>query len=100
MPTLYTQQSSNIRKTWLLVTMSFVLLIFLGLVFSLYFGNVNILYGFVIFSIVMNFVAYWHSDKIALSVSGAKPISKEQNLYLYRIIENLCITAGLPVPKI
>ncbi len=48
----------------------------------------------------MSFVAYWHSDKIALAMSGAKPIAREGNEYLYRIIENLCITAGLPQPRI
>lgn len=60
----------------------------------------GILYFAVAFALIMNLVAYWHSDKIALSLSGAKPIKREENLYLYRIVENLCITAGLPVPRI
>lgn len=100
MPNLYQHKESNIRKTWLLITMFLVLLIALGWLFSLAFGDVRILYGFIIFSAVLNFVAYWKSDKIALAMSGAKPVSREQNPYLYRIVENLCITAGLPLPKI
>ena len=100
MPTLYTQKDSNIRKTWFLITMSLVLVIFLGWVFSLYLQEPGILYFAILFSLIMNFIAYWHSDKIALAMSGAKPVTKEQNAYLYRIIENLSITAGLPMPRV
>ena len=48
----------------------------------------------------MNFASYWYSDKIILSMVRAKPIKKEDNPELYRIVENLAITAGLPMPKI
>ena len=58
------------------------------------------MYFFVLFAVVLNLVAYWRSDKIALAISGAKPIQRAQNPYLYRMIENLCITAGLPLPKV
>lgn len=100
MVNLYQHKESNIRKTWLLITMSLLLLMGLGWLLALYFGDPQILYGFVIFSVVMNFVAYWQSDKIALAMSGARPVAREQNPYLYRIIENLCITAGLPLPRV
>ena len=49
---------------------------------------------------VMNFFAYWFSDKVALAMSGAKSASRETHLELFRIIENLSITAGLPMPKV
>ena len=48
----------------------------------------------------MSFGSYWWSDKIVLSMYKAKPIEKKDNPELYRIVENLCITAGLPIPKI
>lgn len=48
----------------------------------------------------MNIFSYWYSDKIVLAISKAKPIEKKDNPELYRIVENLCITAGLPLPKI
>jgi len=48
----------------------------------------------------MSFFSYWYSDKIVLAMSRAKLIEKKDNPELYRIVENLCITAGLPVPKI
>ncbi len=52
------------------------------------------------YSVISSFLSYWYSDKIVLAISGAKPIEKKDNPELYRIVENLCITAGLPLPKI
>ncbi len=100
MPNLYSHRDSNIRKTWLLLTMSFVLVIGLGWLLSWQLNSAGILYVAVGLSLVMNLVAYWHSDKIALAMSGAKRIRREDNPYLFRIVENLSITAGLPLPKI
>ncbi|MFZ2149549.1 MAG: M48 family metallopeptidase [Minisyncoccia bacterium] len=100
MATLYTEQSKNITKTWLLMSLFLVVVIGLGWFFSLYYGNPNILYFFVIFSILMNVFSYWFSDKIVLKLAGAKEASREANFDLYTIVENLSITAGLPMPKV
>jgi heat shock protein HtpX len=100
MQNLYTQKDSNVRKTWLLITMSLIFVIGVGWVFSYLLRSTGILYAAVLLAVVMNMVAYWNSDKIALSMSGAKPTTCEQFLDLYRIIENLSITAGLPMPRI
>jgi heat shock protein HtpX len=78
----------------------FVLVIGLGWFFSIYYGDVNILYFFVLFSILMNIVSYWYSDKIVLSLAGAKEAKREEYFDLYTIVENLSITAGLPMPKV
>lgn len=78
----------------------FALLIGLGWVFSRAYGEPTILYVVVVFSIVGNIVSYWFSDKIALASSGAVVLTREQNVRLYRIVENLCITAGLPLPRL
>ena len=100
MPNLYSHRGSNIRKTWLLITMSFVLVIGLGWLLSWRLGTPAILYVAVGLSLIMNWLAYWYSDKIALAMSGAKRIERENNLYLFRLIENLCLTAGLPLPRV
>src|ERR1035437_8261399 len=100
MATLYTQQSKNVTKTWLLMSMFFVIVIAIGFFFSQYYGNPNILYFFVIFSVVMNIASYWYSDKIALAVNHARPVTKAENSELWNIVENLSITAGLPMPKL
>ncbi len=100
MATLYTQQSKNITKTWLLMTVFLIVVIGLGWFFSYYYGNPNILYIFVVFSIGMNIVSYWYSDKIVLGLAGAKKAKREEYFDLYTTVENLSITAGLPMPKV
>jgi|SRR3989344_4304244 len=100
MATLYTEQSKNVTKTWLLMTVFFVVVIFFGYFVSIYYGNANILYLFVLFSVFMNIFSYWFSDKIVLKLSGAKLAKREENFVLYTSVENLAITAGLPMPKV
>ncbi len=100
MATLYTQADKNIRKTWFLITVFLVFIIGLGWVFSRIFQNPGILFFAVIFSLIMNVLSFWHSDKIVLALSRAKEIKHQENPELYHIVENLCITAGLPLPKI
>lgn len=100
MATLYSHQGQNIRKTWLLMSVFLIILILIGFVFSRVYDNPSILYFFVIFSISMNIVSYWYSDKIALSLAKAHPATREKYFDFYTIVENLAITAGLPMPKI
>lgn len=100
MASLYTHQSENIRKTWILFTSFLIFIIGLGWVFSGIYGDSSILWFAVIFSTLMSVISYWYSDKIVLKMAGAKLIEKKDNPELYRIIENLAITAGLPTPKI
>lgn len=100
MATLYTHIDSNIRKTWLLFVIFLLVIIGLGWVFSYVFESQIILVVAVAFSFLMSFFSYWYSDKIVLAISRAKPLKKKDNLELYRIVENLCITAGLPMPRI
>jgi len=100
MATLYHLAEKNVRKTWFLMTFFLVLIIGLGWLFSYILESPAILIGAVIFSILMSFTSYWYSDKIVLSMAGAKLIKKSDNPTLYRTVENLCITTGLPFPKV
>ncbi len=108
MATLYTHQESNISKTWLLMLFMFALIMGVGWFLSYYYNNPAILVIAVIFSVAMNIFSYWFSDKIALSMSGAKPTFdadhadaiQPQYIELNRIVENLAITAGLPKPRV
>ena len=100
MASLYTQKSESIRKTWILFTLFFVIVIGVGWVFSQAYGNPGILYFAVIFSVLMSFFSYWYSDKLVLKMYRAKPVEMKDNPELYRIVENLAITAGLPMPKV
>jgi heat shock protein HtpX len=100
MASLYTQHDSNIRKTWMMFIIFFIVVIGVGWVFSYVYQDTNILYIAVFFALFMNVLSYWFSDKIVLSMHKAKEIKFEDNKELYRIVENLSITAGLPTPKI
>lgn len=100
MATIYKQADSNVRKTWFLLTGFFVLIIAVGWIFSYALGDSTILYFAVFLSIFSSFGSYWWSDKIILSMYKAVPVEHKKNPELYHIVENLCITAGLPVPKI
>ena len=97
---MYKERSRNIRKTWLLFTAFFVLVIGIGWIFGFLYDSPIILYIAVIFSVVMSFISYWYSDKIVLRMTRAKPVEKRDNPELYNIVENLVITAGLPMPKL
>jgi len=98
---MYSQIDSNKRKTTLLITIFIVFIIGLGWFLGVYMG-----YGYeitilaVIISFVMTLVSYYSGDKVALASTGAKAIQKEDNPYVYRIVENLAITAGIPTPKV
>lgn len=100
MPNLYTQADSNIRKTWAYLFFFALMVIGLGWFISFLLETQVIVWVAVIFAVLINFFAYWYSDKIVLKMSGAKPIEKSDNPELYRILENLSITAGLPMPKL
>jgi len=98
--TIYNQKDKNIRLTWFYLIGFLVFVIIIGWVFSQVLENSSILYGAVIFAVGMNLVSFWWSDKIVLTMNGAKAIERESNRNIYNLVENLCITAGLPVPKI
>ena len=92
-------RSRNIAKTWLLMTVFFGVVIAVGFIFSQIYGNPGILYIAVLFSALMNVVAYWFSDKIVLKLHRAQPVDLKSHPELYRVLENLTITAGLPMPR-
>jgi len=52
------------------------------------------------FVVVMNFVSYWFSDKIALAMHGAQPLAREQAPELHAIVEELATRAGMPKPRV
>lgn len=100
MATLYDQASRNTTLTWVYISGFLVFVIGVGYVFAGAMGNSAILYGAIIFSVFLSFISYWWSDKIVLTMSRAKEVNHKDNPEIYHLVENLCITAGLPVPKI
>jgi heat shock protein HtpX len=100
MQSIYTHQSSNVLKTYVLMALFLSFLGLIGYYFSHYYQNPSIFYFAIIISLFMNFFGFWYSDKIALAVSKARPATREEFFDLYTTTENLSITAGLPMPKI
>ena len=97
---IYHEQSKNVWKTWLLMVTFLVVIVAIGYVFAAIYNNLLILIIAIVFSLFMNFFSYWYSDKIVLAMYKAQPIVKEQNPELWNVVENLSITAGLPMPRV
>lgn len=100
MATLYTHKDSNIRKTWFLMAVFLAFIIAIGYAVSWYLGDPIIVYVAIGFALFMNVLSYWYSDKIVLSMTGAREIQKADAPELYNIVENLAITTGLPMPRV
>ncbi|MEK7516437.1 MAG: M48 family metallopeptidase [Patescibacteria group bacterium] len=98
---MYNQITANKRKTAFLIGIFVAIVIalgwFLGSLADA--GRSGVVLALTI-SAGMALISYYAGGRIALGVSGARPTAKSENPYLYRIVENLCITAGIPVPKI
>jgi heat shock protein HtpX len=97
---MYTQISSNKWKSWLLLGGFGIITVLIGFIFSRALGSPAILYGAVIFSLAYTWFSYYNSDKMILAVSKAREVKKADAPELYRLVENLAITAGLPTPRI
>jgi heat shock protein HtpX len=97
---VYSQIASNKIKTFVIMSLFVVIIGALGYAYSLYSGDsrsVIIIFCIAVFYAV---ISYFTSSKIALKVNGAKAITKKDNPRLYKIVENLSITTGLPMPKV
>ncbi len=99
--TTYKQSQINIRKTWMLMGGFFILFVVIGWGFSYYFGNPIIFYIAIAISIILNWFSFFFSDKVALSITGAKEANRktENGTRVIRAVENMAITAGIQTPK-
>src|SRR5882762_409847 len=84
-----------LRTTFLLTALTLVLI-----TLGAYFGGRNGMTMALMIAVVLNAVAYFFSDKIALLSSGAQPVSREQVPRLYEVMERLAAKANIPVPKL
>ncbi len=100
---MYSEIASNKRKSILLAMLFIAMIILLGWIFDQVYGEGRTYTGItiaILFSLGMTAISYFSGDKIALSATGAKPISHDENKYVFHLVENLCISAGVPMPKI
>ena len=96
----YTEVSKNKTYSVLLIFVFLLIIIGLGFAFSQAYNAPEILLFAVIFSSVSAFISYFYSDKITLAISKAHQIDLKTQPELYRTVENLCIAAGLPMPRV
>ncbi len=90
----------NKTESWVLIFLFLIIIIGLGFLFAQAYNNPQILIVAVIFSTVSALVSYYFSDSITLALSKAQLVEHKDNPQLYNLVENLCITAGLPSPRI
>jgi heat shock protein HtpX len=86
----------NTFKTALLLTALTLFLIFVGE----YFGGRNGMVIALVIAVAMNFFSYFYSDKLALSMYRAQPVTREQLPRVYSVVEQMTQRTGLPMPKI
>lgn len=97
---MYQQISSNKRRTWFLMVFFVVITWLLAFLISKALGNPGLLFMIGMVALLYAAYGYFAGAKMALAVNGAKQISKADDPRLWRTVENLAITDGLPMPKV
>ena len=97
---MYSEISANKRKTFFLIVFFIAIMGGFGWIIAQIQGNPALFIGIAVFAVVYAWIGYYNSDKIALALSGAKRVNKKDAPKLYRTVENLSITAGLPMPRV
>lgn len=87
---------SNVFKTALLLAVLTIMLVFLGGAIG---GRQGMIVAF-FFALAMNFFSYWFSDKIVLSMYGARPITEAESPRLHAIVRRLALRAQIPMPPV
>jgi heat shock protein HtpX len=97
---MYSQIAANKRKSILLVVIFVALMTALGYIYSAATGHPGVFFFVGIGALIYAVISYYASASIALAIAGAQPIEKKDAPELYRLVENLSIAAGLPMPKV
>ena len=97
---MYSEIASNKRKTVYILAVFLLLVAGLGWLFGTMYGSPSLTYSVLIGGIVYAFITYYAGSKLSLAVNGAHEIQRGDNQRLWRVVENLAITEGLPMPKV
>ncbi|HLD50963.1 zinc metalloprotease HtpX [candidate division WWE3 bacterium RIFOXYC1_FULL_40_10] len=103
MPNIYQNIDSNKRQTFFVVTAFVVVVSALGWFIGEFFtesGGLGLIPFALIFSGVSGLLSYYNSDKIVLSISGAKEVNFDEAPDVHKLVENMSIASGLPKPKV
>lgn len=97
---MYSEISSNKRKTWLIMALFVAIIGVLGWIVSNLYGQPSFLYLAFIVGGVYALIQYFLAAKLATAMNGARQVTKKEAPRLYRTVENLSITNGMPMPKV
>ncbi len=97
---MYGAIAANKRNTVLIMAAFIGLIGAIGYVVSLYYGQSSVTYWAIGGAGVYALIQYFAASKLAIMATGAQEIQKKDNPRLYRIVENLAITIGIPTPKV
>jgi heat shock protein HtpX len=97
---VYTQIAANKRRTVYIMIVFFLLIGLIAWLFSLYFDDEGIFPFVLVCAVIYAVVTYYAGARMSLAVNGAQEITEQDNPRLWRIIENLSITDGLPMPRV
>lgn len=97
---MYGEISRNKTRTAILMAGFFVIIGLLGYVVTKATGNPSFFSFFIMGALIWSLISYFAGEKIALSINRAQEIQKKDNPRLYRTVENLAITTGMPMPKV
>lgn len=97
---MYSAIAANKRNTFLIMAVFILLIAGLGWVFSQYYGDLYIFWVTLGGATIYALIQYFAAAKLALAMNGAKEIQKSDDPRLYRIVENLSIATGMPMPKV
>lgn len=97
---MYKAIARNRRNTFLIMAVFIGLITGIGYLVSVYFGNTSITLWVMAGALIYALIQYFAAGKLAVAMTGAQPIEKADNPRLYRIVENLSITLGMPMPQV
>lgn len=97
---MYTEIARNKRKTWLIIALFAVIIGALGWIIGNLYGTPLFFWLALVFAGVYALIQYFAASRLALAMSGAHEVTKKEEPRLYRTVENLSITTGMPMPKV
>lgn len=97
---MYKAIAANKRNTVLIMAVFVGLITAIGWVVSFYFGDTSITLWVLIGAFIYALIQYFAAGSLAVAMTGAQQIEKRDNPRLYRVVENLSITLGIPMPKV
>lgn len=97
---VYEEIAANRRRSFVLIFLFVVFLLFLGWIFGEAYGagQAGVVIALLV-AVFISLITFFYGDKMVLGISGARPVDRKKNPYLANVVEGLTIAAGIPTPK-